>query len=72
MRDFRTENPHWSQGLNLLKYSIGIPLDPSWNTVKLSIGDAFEEILIDGTLDVEEQLLALDQLAAELWEYTRE
>ena len=72
LRDFRTENPHWSQGLNLLKYSIGIPLDPSWNTVKLSIGDAFEEILIDGTLDVEDQLLALDQLAAELWEYTRE
>ena len=72
LRDFRIENPHWSQGLKLLKYSIGVPLDPSWNTVKLSIGDAFEEILLDGTLDVEEQLLSLDQLAAELWEYTRE
>ena len=72
LRDFRTENPHWSQGLKLLKYSVGTPLDPSWDTVKLSIGDAFEEILLDGTLDVEEQLIALDQLAAELWEYTRE
>lgn len=72
LRDFRTENPHWSQGLNLLKYSIGMPLDPSWNTVKLSVGDAFEGILIDGTLDVEEQLSSLDQLAAELWEYIRE
>jgi len=72
LRDFRIDNPDWSQGLKLLKYSVGMPLDPSWNTVRLSIGDAFEEILIDGTLDVEEQLLALDQLAEELWEYTRE
>jgi len=72
LREFRTENPHWSQGLNLLKYSIGIPLDPSWNTVKLSVGDAFEEIFLDGTLEVKGQLKALDLLAAELWEYTRE
>jgi len=72
LRDFRAENPHWSQGLNLLKYSNGMPLDPSWNTVKLSIGDAFEEILVDGTLEVKDQLIALDQLAAELWQYTRE
>jgi len=72
LRDFRAENPHWSQGLNLLKYSIGMPLDPSWNTVKLSVSDAFQEILINGTLDVEEQLNALDQLAEELLEYNRE
>jgi len=72
LRDFRDENPHWSQGLNLLKYSIGMPLDPSWNTVKLTVGDAFEEFLLDGTLEINEQLIALDQLAAELWQYTRE
>ena len=72
LRDFRDENPHWSQGLNLLKYSIGMPLDPSWNTVKLTVGDAFEGILHNKSLDVEEQLFALDQLAAELWEYSRE
>ena len=72
LRDFRAENPHWSQGLNLLKYSISMPLDPSWNTVKLSVGDAFEEILIDATLNLGEQLIALDQLAAELWEYTQD
>ena len=72
LREFRAENPHWSQGLNLLKYSISMPLDPSWNMVKLSVGDAFEEILIDGTLNLEEQLIALDQLAAELWEYTQD
>lgn len=72
LRDFRAENPHWSKGLNLLKYSIGMPLDPSWNTVKLSVGDAFEEILLDETLEVEEQLNALDQLAEELLEYNRE
>ena len=72
MRDFRTDNPHWSQGLNLLKYSIGMPLDPSWNTVKLSLGDAFKEFLVDGSLDVEEQLAALDRLAAELWDYAQE
>lgn len=72
LRDFRAENPHWSQGLNLLKYSVSLPLDPSWNTVKLSVGDAFEEILIDGTLDLEEQLIALDQIAEELWVYSRE
>jgi len=72
LRDFRTENPHWSQGLNLLKYSSGMPLDPSWNTVKLSIGDAFEGILIDGEMDVEEQLSALDELAMELWKFSKE
>jgi len=72
LRDFRAENPHWSQGLNLLKYSIGLPLDPSWNTVKLSIGDAFEEILLDGNLEVEDQLIFLDLLAAELWDYARD
>ncbi len=71
LRDFRVENPHWSQGLNLLQYSTGIPLDPTWNTVKLAVGDAFEGILIDGTLDVEQQLAELDQLAAELREYSR-
>jgi ABC-type glycerol-3-phosphate transport system substrate-binding protein len=72
LRDFRDANPDWSQGLNLLKYSIGMPLDPSWNTVQLSVGDAFEEILSGGVLNVEGQLLALDQLAEELWEYSRE
>jgi ABC-type glycerol-3-phosphate transport system substrate-binding protein len=72
LRDFRADNPHWSQGLNLLKYGIALPLDPSWNTVKLSVGDAFEEILIDGTLSIEDQLAALDQLAAELREYSQE
>lgn len=72
LRDFRAKNPHWSQGLNLLKYSVSMPLDPSWNTVKLSVGDAFEEILIDGTLNLEEQLIALDQLAAELRLYTQD
>lgn len=72
LREFRTENPHWSQGLNLLKYSIGLPLDPSWNTVKLTMGDAFKELLIDGTLDIEEQLTALDRVASELWDYTQE
>ena len=42
LRDFRDENPDWSQGLNLLKYSVGLPIDQSWNTVELSLGDAFE------------------------------
>lgn len=72
LRDFRDANPDWSQGLNLLKYSIAMPLDPSWDTVKLSLGDAFDEILSDGTLDIEEQLAYLDQLAAELWDYAQE
>ena len=37
LRDFRNENPHWSQGLNLPKYSVGLPIDQSWNTVALSL-----------------------------------
>jgi multiple sugar transport system substrate-binding protein len=72
LRDFRDENPHWSQGLNLLKYSVALPIDPAWNTIALSLGDAFEGILTDMSQKVDQQLIALDRLAEELWKYSRE
>ena len=72
LRDFRNENPNWSQGLNLLKYAIPEPLDPSWNTVQLVLGDAFEEILRDMTMDLNDQLEMLDAIASELWDYSQQ
>ena len=71
LREYRAENPHWSQGLNLLKYAQTIPLDPSWNIVQLAVGDAFEDILIGIVPNLEEHLAVLDQIALELREYTR-
>jgi hypothetical protein len=40
--------------------------------VKLAVEDAFEEILANPEIDLEEQLEALDQLATELLEWSRE
>ncbi len=72
LRDYRDEHPNWSQGLNLLKYALPEPLDPSWNSVQLAVGDAFDEILRDMTLDLSDQLEMLDTIALELWEYSRQ
>jgi multiple sugar transport system substrate-binding protein len=72
LREYRNDHPNWSQGLNLLKYAVPVPLDPSWNTVQLALGDAFEEILSDMTLDLNDQLDMLDMIAMELWEYSRQ
>ncbi|MFL7813728.1 MAG: extracellular solute-binding protein [Anaerolineales bacterium] len=66
LRDFRQENPHWADGLNLLKYSSSIPLDPTWNTVQLALEDAFEEILANPDLDLQDQLEILAEVTAEL------
>jgi ABC-type glycerol-3-phosphate transport system substrate-binding protein len=72
LRGFRTENPHWAQGLNLLKYSRANPLHPSWEIVQQALGDAFEEILLSGSQDLLDLLRQLDQTAAELVLYTRD
>ena len=72
LRDYRDDNPDWSQGLNLLKYAVPEPLEPSWYTVQLAMGDAFEEILSEMTLDLTEQLEMLDLFAIELWDYSRQ
>lgn len=72
LSDFRAENPDWAGGLLLLKYSRSAPLHPSWQTVKLAVEDAFEEILANPDIDPQEQLEALDLLAAELLEWSQD
>lgn len=72
LRDYRDENPDWSQGLNLLKYAWAVPLHPSWTTVQLAVGDSFEEIIALAPMDLDAQLIALDEMAAELWKYSQE
>jgi ABC-type glycerol-3-phosphate transport system substrate-binding protein len=66
LRDYRQENPHWAEGLNLLKYSRSVPLDPSWSLVQLALEDAFEEVLALPELDLEEHLVLLERVAEEL------
>jgi hypothetical protein len=71
LRDFRTENPHWAQGLNLLKYSQADPLHSSWEIVQQVIGDAFEEILLSSSQELIPILKHLDQTVAELVQYSK-
>jgi multiple sugar transport system substrate-binding protein len=72
LQEFREENPAWASGLDLLKYSRSAPLHPSWQIVKLAVEDAFEEILASPDIDLEDQLDALDRIAAELLEWAQE
>lgn len=66
LREYRKENRHWADGLNLLKYSRSIPLDPSWNTVQLALEDALEEILTSPDLNLTGQLKTLTEVTSEL------
>ena len=72
LRDYRTDNPHWSQGLNLLKYGQADPLHPSWEIVRQAVGDAFEDLFEKNTGEISKLLEMLDQTAAELVEYSQE
>ncbi len=72
LRDFRKDHPHWADGLNLLKYSRAAPLHPSWTIVQLALEDAFEEILANPDLDLENQLKVLSEVTSELWDKTGE
>lgn len=67
LREYRQENPHWAEGLNLLNYARPAPLDPTWDTVQMALEDAFEEVLAEPELDLEDQLDTLSQVAEELW-----
>ena len=66
LRDFRTENPDWAKGLNILKYSQTQPLDPSWEVVQQAVGDAFEELLLEDYPLPLQLLVELDITAEEL------
>jgi len=66
LSDFSTSNPAWASGLDLLDYSRSAPLHPSWQIVSLALEDAFEEILADPEIDLEDQLELLDQVTEEL------
>ncbi len=72
LRDYRTDNLHWSQGLNLLKYSQADPLHPSWEIVRQAVGDAFENLFVKNPGEISKLLEMLDQTAAELVEYSQE
>ena len=66
LRDFRTENPDWAKGLNVLKYAQTQPLDPSWEVVQQAVGDAFEQLLLEDYPGPVELLAKLDLTAEEL------
>jgi len=72
LEDYRTDNPHWSQGLNLLKYGQADPLHPSWEIVRQAVGDAFEDLFGKNSGEISKLLEMLDQTAAELVEYSQE
>lgn len=72
LQEFGEENPAWASGLDLLRFSRSAPLHPSWQTVKLALEDAFEEILASPSIDLDDQLEALDRIAAELLEWDQE
>jgi multiple sugar transport system substrate-binding protein/sn-glycerol 3-phosphate transport system substrate-binding protein len=66
LRDFRTENPDWAKGLNVLKYAQTQPIDPSWEVVQQAVGDAFEQLLMEYYPGPIELLAELDLTAEEL------
>jgi multiple sugar transport system substrate-binding protein len=66
LRNFRSENPVWAKGVNVLKYAWIQPLDPSWPVVKQALGDAFEAILEDPGTDTVQILAELNRTAEEL------
>jgi ABC-type glycerol-3-phosphate transport system substrate-binding protein len=66
LRDFRTENPGWAKGLNVLKYTRVQPLDPSWEIIQQAVGDAFEELLLQNYPGTITLLAKLDLTAEEL------
>ena len=66
LRDFRSENPDWAKGINVLKYSQTQPLDPSWEVVQQAVGDAFEHLLMEDSPGVIELMAELDLTAEEL------
>jgi multiple sugar transport system substrate-binding protein/sn-glycerol 3-phosphate transport system substrate-binding protein len=70
LRDFRTENPDWAKGLNVLKYARTQPIDPSWEVVQQAVGDAFEELLLENYPGPIELLAVLDLTAEELRIFT--
>ena len=72
IRDYMTDNPHWSQGLNLLEYGQTDPLHPSWEIVRQAVGDAFEDLFEKNPGEISKLLEMLDQTAAELVEYSQE
>jgi ABC-type glycerol-3-phosphate transport system substrate-binding protein len=69
LREFRENNPAWASGLNLLSYGRSAPLHPSWQTVKLAVEDAFEEILANPEIDLDDQLDLLEDIAEELLDW---
>jgi multiple sugar transport system substrate-binding protein len=72
LRDYRLDNPGWASGIFLLRYAQSTPLNPSWQVVKLAVEDAFEELVANPEIDLQDQLKALDQIAAELLDWIQD
>jgi multiple sugar transport system substrate-binding protein len=72
LSEFTEDDLPWASGLDLLKYSRSAPLHPSWQIVKLAVEDAFEEILANPDIDLDDQLDVLDKVAEELLDWGRE
>ena len=72
LREYRTDNPHWSQGYNLLRFSQANQLDPSWEFVQQAVGDAFEAILLNNPQEMTTLLNQLNQMADELVLYSED
>ncbi len=66
LRDFRTDNPDWAKGLNILKYVQTQPIDPSWEVVQQAVGDAFESLLAEDPPGLFDLMATLDLTAEEL------
>lgn len=66
LRDFKTANPAWAEGVNILNYALAEPLDPSWEVVQQAVGDAFEYLLLEDFPGPIELLAELNQTAEEL------
>ena len=72
LNDYRIDNPHWSQGYTLLRYSKANQLHQSWEVIQQAVGDAFEAILLNSPEEMTTLLNQLNQVAAELVSYTED
>jgi multiple sugar transport system substrate-binding protein len=72
LKEYRTDNPHWAQGINLLRYGMVDPIHPSWEIIRQAVGDAFEALIGQNPQDISGLLLVLDQTAADMVKYSQE
>jgi len=72
LREYRIDNPHWSEGYYLLRYTQANQLHQSWEVIQQAVGDAFEAILLNPPEEMTALLKQLNQMATELLSYIEE